>query len=50
MKSQMTIGTKITLLAVSLVALSLILGAISLTSLSRVGNGVRMVARMPCPA
>ncbi len=40
MKWQMTIGKKITLLATSLMALALILGALSLTSLSRVGSGI----------
>ena len=45
MESRMTIGSKITLLAASLMAMSLILGVLSLVSLSRVGSGVRTLAK-----
>ena len=49
MKSQMTIGTKITLLAVSLMALALMVGALSLTSLSRVTTSVQLLAEDVVP-
>ncbi len=49
LRSKMTIGTKIKLLAVSLVTFSLLLGGLSLISLSRVRSSVQVLAKDAMP-